>query len=351
MGRNPKQEKPFVAFFHENYDQHVPPFEVWDGNHAAENDHAETPERAKNILNALRTAQVFELRDVEHAIAPALLESIHAPQYIAFLQRLSESLKGGDKKYHYPSVFPIRDSKSVPTNMLAQQGYYTFDMYTPVSETTFDVALESASLAWQLADAIKKQEIEVGYALCRPPGHHAEPQQMGGYCYFNNAALAAEHLSTSGSVATLDVDIHHGNGTQHIFYDRPDVLTVSIHAHPDIKFPHMSGYAEERGVRDGLGKNINYPLQEGVTDKQFAAVLDQAMSKIHQFNPDYLVVSFGADTFEGDPIGAFKLSSEYFTEMGRTIAQLGAPTAIIQEGGYATDDLGTNVVNFLNGFR
>lgn len=173
---------------------------------------------------------------------------------------------------------------------------------------------------------------------------------MGGYCYLNNAAVATEYLSGFGKVATLDVDFHHGNGTQHIFYHRSDVLTISIHAHPDWKFPFFSGYENEVGTGAGEGFNRNFALTEGTTDSQYQTVLEQALEHIREFRPDYLVISLGLDTHESDPIGGFRLTSEYFTEMARSIADLQLPTVIIQEGGYNTDLLGKNVVAFLDGF-
>lgn len=341
MSKNPE-----VALFNTVHQGHRPPYEIWNGER---DKHQEVPERAENILNALRASKVFELQEVEEQLAPTLLQSVHAPEYIDFLRRTSALLESD--QYQYPSVFALRDRPVAPTNRLAEQGYYSFDMYTPISGTTYDAALASASLGWKIAEGLAEGKYNVGYALCRPPGHHAERQQMGGYCYFNNAAVAAEYLSQFGKVATLDVDFHHGNGTQHIFYDRSDVLTVSMHAGPHWKFPHMSGYEIETGTGEGEGYNINYALQKGTTNRQFQQTLEQALDEIAAFGPRHLVVSFGADTFVGDPIGGFALTSEYFTKMGKTIAGLNTPTAIVQEGGYNTAELGTNVVNFLAGFK
>jgi acetoin utilization deacetylase AcuC-like enzyme len=335
-----------TAFFSSTHKKHIPPFEIWNGT---QDEHQEIPERAENILAALRDSKVFELQELNQDMAPILLAATHSPRYLQFLREASASLS--EDQYQYPSVFAIRDSVSVPTNSLAQQGYYSFDMYTPISGTTYEAALRSASLAHRVAVGLVKGEFKVGYALCRPPGHHAERSQMGGYCYLNNAAIAADYLAHHGKVATLDVDFHHGNGTQHIYAENPDVLTISLHADPDWKFPHMSGFADERGIDDARGTNINYPLPKGTTDDQFQLKLLSACKEIARFSPQHLVVSFGADTFVGDPIGGFTLTSDYFTEMGRTIDSLDLPTAIVQEGGYNTEELGTNVVNFLGGFK
>jgi len=340
------KEQQKVALYSNVHRGHVPPYEIWNGE---KDKHQEVPARAENILEALRASKIFELQELNEQVAQGLLEEVHDPAYLAFLAAASESLQ--PQEYRYPSVFALRDSESVPTNQLPLQDYHSFDMYTPVSGTTYDAAVSSASLAWKIAEGLVDKKFPVGYALCRPPGHHAEKSQMGGYCYINNAAVAAQYLSEHGKVATLYVDFHHGNGTQHIFYDRPDVMTVSLHADPQWKFPHMSGFEDEQGKGEGLGLNRNYALQQGTSDEVFQSALERACERISTFDPQYLVVSFGADTFVGDPIGGFALTSEYFTRMGRTIDGLSVPTAIVQEGGYNTAELGTNVVNFLAGFK
>jgi acetoin utilization deacetylase AcuC-like enzyme len=279
-----------------------------------------------------------------------LLNSIHSAKYLEFLQTYASSLKDSSE-YRYPSVFQLRScTQDRYTTPLVRQGFYSFDMYTPVMKHTFNAALGSANCAYEVAVEVKENG-GVAYALCRPPGHHAEYDQMGGYCYINNAAVAAQYLSQSGKVVSLDVDFHHGNGTQHIFEKRSDVLTISIHADPDWKFPHFSGYADETGVGDGVGFNINYPLLEGTDDKTFDQVLVQALTKIQKFQADYLVVSFGADTHVTDPIGGFRLTTEYFTRMARRINEIKLPTVIVQEGGYNTGLLGENVVAFLKRFE
>lgn len=333
-------------FYSNTQKQHRSPFEIWNGG---QDQHQEVPERAETILKALRQSNQFQIEEVSETLPMNILKSIHTPEYITYLEETCRSLK--ETEYRYPSVFTLRDSESQPTNALALQGYYSFDMYTPLLRHTYEAALSSATLAWKVADAVQMGKMNVGYALCRPPGHHAERDQMGGYCYFNNAGVSAEYLSQFGKVATLDVDFHHGNGTQHIFYDRDDVLTVSLHADPEWKFPHMSGYENEIGGGKGKGFNKNYCLQKGTSNEQFQKTLESACEEISDFKPQFLVVSFGADTYEGDPIGGFALTTEYFTQMARTIHELGLPTVIVQEGGYNCDELGTNVVSFLGGFE
>lgn len=341
-----------VALYNPNHTAHHPPFEIWNGQ---PDKHQEVPARAENILAALQRSSIYTLREVTASLSPALIDLIHTPDYLAFLASMEHDLQfdegNGNDGYRYPSVFNLKDGVTPPTNPLAKLGYYSFDMYTPVTKTTYESAMQSANLARQLAEDIHSQVYQVGYALCRPPGHHAESAQMGGYCYINNAAVAADYFSQFGYVSVLDVDFHHGNGTQNIFYHRGEVQTVSLHADPTWKFPHMAGYESEKGVGEGEGTNHNFVLQQGTTNEQFQDTLLRALEQISNFNSDYLVVSFGADTFVGDPIGGFALTTDYFGTMGETINQLGLPTAIVQEGGYNTEELGLNVVTFLQGFK
>ncbi len=327
-----------------NHARHASPHEIYNGE---QDPHQETPDRLERITSALSQA-AYQYQAVSEVAPLELLERTHDANYLNFIQQLSLSLK--DSEYRYPSVFQYRTG--VPSqHQLAQLGSFSFDMYTPVGVHTWQAALDSASCAYEAALAVQTGSQKVVYALGRPPGHHAEANQMGGYCYINNCAVAAEYLSGFGRVAALDVDFHHGNGTQHIFYHRPDVLTVSIHAHPDWKFPFFSGYENEVGSGEGEGFNRNFALTENTTDNQYQIILEQALDHIREFKPEYLVVSLGLDTHETDPIGGFKLTTSYFTQMAQTIADMQLPTVIIQEGGYNTDLLGKNVVAFLQGFE
>lgn len=326
-----------------HHTRHASPHEIYNGE---QDPHQEVPARLERITSALTQAE-YAVKAVTTEVPREVLIQIHDASYLDFIQDLSTSLKEND--YRYPSVFQYRTGV-ISQHQLAQLGYYSFDMYTPVGAHTWQASLDSASCAYEAAQSVQGGSERVAYALGRPPGHHAERNQMGGYCYLNNAAVAAEYLTAFSKVATLDVDFHHGNGTQHIFYHRPDVLTVSLHAHPDWKFPFFSGYENEVGTGAGEGFNRNFALTEGTTDRQYQTVLEQALERIREFRPDYLVVSLGLDTHESDPIGGFRLTSEYFTQMARTIADLQLPTVIIQEGGYNTDLLGKNVVAFLDGF-
>lgn len=191
------------------------------------------------------------------------------------------------------------------------------------------------------------------FALCRPPGHHAAREYMGGYCYLNNAAIAAERCLSQGAkrVAVLDVDFHHGNGTQNIFYDRPDVFFASLHGDPHVSYPYFSGYAHEQGAGAGEGFNANYPMGKGTRWSQYQPALQDALKRIVAHRPQFLVVSLGVDTFEDDPISHFKLTSEDFMRMGAEIASAGIPTLFVMEGGYMVDEIGINAVNTLQGFE
>ncbi|MBT7581725.1 MAG: histone deacetylase family protein, partial [Kordiimonadaceae bacterium] len=191
------------------------------------------------------------------------------------------------------------------------------------------------------------------YALCRPPGHHAGPDIAGGFCYLNNTAIAAEYLRNKyNSVAILDVDLHHGNGTQMIFYDRSDVLTVSIHADPKRFYPFFWGNASECGKDDGLGYNLNLPLPRGTKDDLFLEALDSALERITDFTPDALIIALGLDAYEGDPIAGLAISTNGFRAIGQKIsAATSLPTVIIQEGGYPCDELGSNLAAFMSGLK
>ena len=194
---------------------------------------------------------------------------------------------------------------------------------------------------------------QYAFSLCRPPGHHATVDYCGGYCYLNNSALAAQSLLDAGRsrVAVLDVDYHHGNGTQSIFYGRDDVLTISLHADPDLEYPFFLGYADERGEGGGLGCNVNYPLPFGTDWAAYAPVLDDALGKIREFGPEALVVALGLDTFAGDPTTFFGIETAEYAHMGRAIGSLGLPTLVVLEGGYCVEHIGANTVTFLSGLK
>ena len=327
-----------------NYKEHEPQFEIFNGE---KEKHQEVSKRVDCILTAIKDSS--ELIGISKTIVPVrLLEKVHTKAYLKALKLMCQSIK--PKKYNYPNVFPLRSHGAQDLKSpIAIRGLFSFDMYTPLYRTTYTVALESASCAYYAAKLLHQEKNPV-YALCRPPGHHAEKDQMGGYCYINNTALAAEYLSTYGKVAILDVDVHHGNGTQGIFYERNDVLTISIHANPAYKFPYFSGTIKEKGRRSGIGYNINYPLPLGTNNTYYHKILLTALSKIKRYDPQFLVVAYGGDTHIDDPIGGFRLTTDYFAQMSKEINKLNLPTLIVQEGGYNTNVLGLSVKSFLKGF-
>jgi acetoin utilization deacetylase AcuC-like enzyme len=232
--------------------------------------------------------------------------------------------------------------------LTVRAGYYCIDTFTPLSSNAFIAAKRAVDCTLTAAEKIIGG-FRLAYALVRPPGHHAERNVFGGFCYFNNAAIAAHHLSQYGPVAMLDVDYHHGNGQQFIFYERKDVLTVSIHGHPSVAYPYFSGFAHERGDGNGAGFNVNYPLPEHVDAQTYWDTLSRALSQIRHFRPRYLVVCLGLDTAKGDPTGSWGLQSKDFTEMGKRIGAANLPTLVVQEGGYRTRTIGINARSFFEG--
>ena len=325
---------------------HQPVHEFYDG---ALIPPFESAARAQNIDAALQRAGY-------HAIAPtqripdALLHTIHDADYLHYLATIYPRwcAVGGDSRAVIPSTLAVRWMHRPSPYPLAEAGYYAFDLSAPIVENTWHASVASASLAYAAADAIYAGERRA-YARCRPPGHHAGRDMCGGYCYLNNAALAAQHLTGRGRVAIFDIDIHHGNGTQQIFYDRDDVLFVSIHGHPNECYPYYMGFADETGNGTGAGYTLNMPLPFGTDDTAYLAAVDRALQRIVETGCTTLVVSAGFDTFAGDPLGGFVLTRACYTTIGRRCAQLGIPVVIIQEGGYVVDALGDNLVALLDG--
>lgn len=303
---------------------HNPPFEIYDGVKEA---YAEKPERVVSIVNFLREKGIKEIITPDDFPLDYIYD-VHQKEYVQFLLNRSNTL--AKDKVLYPS-------------------YFIMDTYTPIVGKTFEAAKSSVDVALTGAKNVLDGE-KIVYSLCRPPGHHAENKVMGGYCYFNNAAIAANYLSKHGKVAILDIDLHHGNGTQDIFYDRSDVLYVSIHADPHFKFPYNSGFKNEKGRGQGLGYNKNYPLPLGTADDQYLEVLKETLQDVKDFGPKFLVVSAGFDAYEKDPIGVFKLTIPFYKTIGENIKSLNLPILIVQEGGYAIEDLGGIAYSFLQGF-
>ena len=227
-------------------------------------------------------------------------------------------------------------------------GYYCIDTFTPLTKSAYLAALEAVDCALTAAQALG-QGRRLAYALVRPPGHHAERRVFGGFCYFNTTAVAAHYLSAQGPVAIIDLDYHHGNGTQNIFWQRGDVLTASIHGHPNFAYPYFSGFKEETGAGAGLERNLNLPLAEKVDGQRYHRALSTVLRRVARFRPTYLVVALGLDTAKGDPTGSWSLTPDDFEVFGRMIGTLRLPTLVVQEGGYRIRSLGVNARRFFQG--
>jgi len=312
---------------------------------------AEQPERATRLLAAAREAGHEILPPKAFGSAPAA--TVHTPEYIDFLQiaaREWAKLPGAGPEV-VPNVHPARAHASYPEALAGRAGWHQVDMACPIGPHTWEAALAATEVATTAADMVLGGERQA-YALCRPPGHHAYADMAGGFCFLNNTAVAAQRLrSQHARVAVLDVDVHHGNGTQGIFYERDDVLTVSIHADPANYYPYFWGHAHEHGAGKGQGFNFNLPLPLGSADAPWLDAGDKALARIKEFQPTALVVALGLDASESDPLQGLKVTGAGFHAMAEKIARAGLPTVLVQEGGYLGDDLGRNLVQFLAGFE
>jgi acetoin utilization deacetylase AcuC-like enzyme len=311
----------------------------------------EVPGRIDRLLAGARAAGLGEVVPDDHGAGP--LSAVHTPEYLQFLETIFarwQRIPDASPEV-VPNIHPDRRDFSYPASAVGQAGYHMADTACPISGGTWEAAYWSAQTAVHAARMVAGGE-EAVYALSRPPGHHAFADLAGGFCFLNNSAIAAQELlRTHERVAILDVDLHHGNGTQGIFYGRGDVLTVSIHADPVRFYPFFWGHASERGEGAGLGCNLNLPLPRGSGDEPFLAALDVAIRRIRAFAPGALVVALGLDAFEGDPFGGLTVSTGGFAAIGARCAGIGLPTVIVQEGGYLCDALGDNLTAFLKGFR
>ena len=318
----------------------------------------ETPARLDHVLAELQRRPMGDLR-APGEVDMALIRRLHAPDYVDFLSTawpdwLALAPENVDVDI-LPSIWPVRGFRTdvTPSNFAARVGRYSFDAGSPITAGTWDAAVAGAACAIEAARTVAAGgAIRSAMALTRPPGHHAGPDFFGGYCFLNNAALAAQALRNAGAarVAVLDVDYHHGNGTQTIFWRRADVLTVSIHGDPKTEYPFYLGHGDERGEGDGLGFNLNLPLPAGTSFDTWSAALQHGIDEIARYRADAIVVALGVDTFEGDPISRFLLKSDDYLHMGAAIAACRLPTVFTLEGGYAVAEVGTNVVNVLEGF-
>lgn len=315
---------------------------------------AECPERMAAILAALGDA------GFDDPLAPdsfGLEEAgrIHDPDFLRFLETAYPMWleRHGPGTTAFARTFGMRGMAQKPRmdNVDAMLSAYTFDIFAPIVAGTWtairsalDVALTGAGLIQAGAPSV--------FSLCRPPGHHASGDLAGGYCYLNNAAIAAQNYRDKGAsrVAILDIDYHHGNGTQRIFYDRADVLFVSLHGRPEEEYPFLLGYADETGHGAGEGFNLNLPMPSGTRIDTYMTAIETAAARIKAFAPDVLVLSLGVDTFDGDPVGGFCLQTPDYLRLGQAIARLGLPTHFVMEGGYSVEALGQNVSNVLTGY-
>jgi acetoin utilization deacetylase AcuC-like enzyme len=331
-------------FFDDRQRAHAPTHELHNGGFTT---YAEMPARVDAILAALDSVETPADR------GEAAILAVHSPAYVAFLKNAArlwrEAGRTGDA---IPYAFPIRGRRPLNlTRIDALIGAHSFDATTPITPDSWAASYGSAQSALAATHAVLEGD-RAAFALCRPPGHHAGADYCGGYCHLNTAAIAAQAARDAGvaRVAILDIDYHHGNGTQDIFYDRGDVFYASVHADPRTDYPFFWGHADETGEGDGLGATLNLPLPHGTTIDAFRAAQTTALDAIAAFDPGLLVVSFGADTWEGDPISHFALTTPDYAVLAADIAARGWPTAIVMEGGYAVDALGHNVDSFLRGF-
>ncbi|MEL7738045.1 histone deacetylase family protein [Citromicrobium bathyomarinum] len=322
---------------------HAPTRELHNGGWM---DFAESPARFAALLDALGPGEPAR----DFGIEPIL--AVHDPAYVAFLREAHDLwLAAGREGDAMGYVFPVVARRALALDRIdAKIGAYAMDASTPVAAGTWAAAYGGAQSALTALDAVLGGD-NAALALCRPPGHHCGADYMGGYCYLNNAAIAARAAQARGvrRIAILDVDYHHGNGTQDIFYDDGEVLFASIHADPKTDFPFYWGHADERGSGQGEGATLNLPLPQGTDWAGYAPALDTALDAVRAHGADLLIVSYGADTFADDPISHFRLKREDYATMGEMIAALGLPTLVVMEGGYAVDALGANVAAFLKG--
>lgn len=314
----------------------------------------EKPERVEIVLDRIREVGLGVV-EPPNEFPLERISAVHAPFLLDFLR----TAHGEWSALKRPgAAYPIawaggglrrdRTGGSVDTKLAR----YCIDAATPITATTWTAALASAHCALTAADLIARGEY-AAFALCRPPGHHAGIDYYGGYCFLNNAAIAAQYLRDCGfkKIAIIDIDYHHGNGTQNIFYSRDDVYFVSIHADPDFDYPFLLGYADEMGAGAGQGANLNFPLPAGTGWDQWSAALQRALAAAARFAPDAIVVSLGVDTYKGDPICRFRLDTENYLRVGEQLASVDRPTLFVMEGGYAVAEIGINAVNVLQGFE
>lgn len=316
-----------------------------DIHHVKDHGYVEAPVRLSAILHHLNKTSLFTRINPKRT-SDKHIKTVHDPNFVHYLRRACARLPMG--KSIYPIIFPIRNITRPPKDFELQVGYYCMDTFTPLNHNAYLAARGAVDCAVTGAASILKG-YNIAYALVRPPGHHAERRAFGGFCYFNSTAVAANYLSSYGRVAILDVDFHHGNGTQDIFYKRADVFTVSIHGHPHFAYPHFAGFADETGEEEGTGYNLNFPLPEKTSIERYQQTLARALKKISEYKPAFLVIALGLDTAKADPTGSWLLAAKDFYLSGHMIGDMHLPTLVVQEGGYRTRTLGSNARHFFEG--
>lgn len=316
-----------------------------DIHHIRERGYVEAPVRIKSILKELEPTGFFEVTAPKH-YGDRHIKAVHDTRLVDYIERACADAPEG--KSIYPYVFPLRNAQRMPKDRSVLAGYWCIDTFTPLNRNAYPAARRAVDCTLTATEAVLNGA-RAAYALIRPPGHHAESRAFGGFCYFNNSAVAAQYLSRYGRVAVLDVDYHHGNGTQDIFYERGDVLTVSIHGDPSFAYPYFTGFRDETGRGAGAGCNLNIPLPETITPEDHREALKKAFARIRDFAPAYLVVALGLDAAKGDPTGTWPYRAADFFKMGALIAGIGLPTVFVQEGGYRVRNLGVNARRFFEG--
>ncbi len=327
---------------------HDPRFFLVRGRPAARS--AEQPERAERLLAACRAMGLAIVAPPDSG--PASRAAVHAPAYLDVLAtahaRWRELADAGDEVV--ANVHPMFETTTTPESIVGRAGIHMADAACPIGPRTWEAACAAADCAVHATRLVLGGE-RAAYALCRPPGHHATADKASGFCFLNNAAIAAQVLREAHArVAVVDVDVHHGNGTQSIFWRRADVFTVSLHADPRNYYPFFVGYAHERGEGAGKGFNLNLPLPHGTGDEAYLAALDRAIAELRAFAPGALVVALGLDAHEGDPLRGLAITTAGFGAIAARLAALGLPTVLVQEGGYLAPALGDNLASFLRGF-
>lgn len=314
-------------------------------HHIREHGYVESPVRIDVILKELDKTGLFKRVPARH-YPDRWLREVHDGKLIDYIKQACAEMPEG--KSIYPYVFPVRNINRRPKERSVLAGYWCIDTFTPINRNAYPAARHAVDCALTAADQVLGGA-RLAYALVRPPGHHAERRTFGGFCYFSNAAIVANYLSKHGRVAILDIDYHHGNGQQDIFYDRDDVLTVSVHGHPSFAYPYFTGFRCEIGRGKGAGYNLNIPLPETITPEQHREAIASGLKRIARYDPAFLVLALGYDTGKGDPTGSWANRPADFHQIGRMIGAAGLPTVVVQEGGYRVRTLGTNARNVFMG--